>query len=438
MTMRMRPASALDRPWPILAVLFAVLGVAWYVLSRPDTHEVRVAFSAALNVPEGALVQAAGVAVGTATDIRYQDGQATMRLKLEDDVWPLPKGTTARIRLSSVSGNVNRRIELVLGARDAPALPEGAVIGTAEPKPVELDDVFNTLDPATRQDLQGALRNTADTLTGHARELGRGIRRLGDTVPEAGGLITDLEASERQLSSLVRNGDRVTRILAGKQERVGQTIDLAAATFATFGQNSREMQRTLDELPPALAQISGTTSRLAGSLGEVTGLVRDLAPGSRQLVPTARTLAPTLALLRPTARDASQLVANLTRNAPGIRRLLTRGTPFVKDLAPAVRQLAPIAGCLRPYAPEVAGTLSNWASWNAGYDANGNVARISPDVTGLGNFGDSPDVPATEWEKFGLRYGGLRPPGWIGGRPEYDDACGVGKHAVDPTNEIGD
>ena len=438
MTMTIRPASTLDRPWPIVALLVTVLGVAWYAGSRPETHEVRVAFSAALNVPEGALVQAAGVAVGTATDIRYEDGQATMRLELEDDVWPLPKGTTARIRLSSISGNVNRRIELVLGPREAPALPEGAVIGTAEPKPVELDDVFNTLDPATRDDLQGALRNTADTLTGHAQELNRGVRRLGDTVPEAGGLITDLEAGERQLSSLVRNGDRVTRILAGKEERIGQTIDLAAATFATFGQHSRDMQRTLDALPQALAQVSGTTSRLAGTLGEVTGLVRDLAPGARQLVPTARTLAPTLSLLRPTARDASQLVANLTGNAPRITRLLTRGTPFVKDAAPAVRQLVPIAGCLRPYAPELAGTLSNWASWNAGYDANGNVARIFADVTGLGNFGDSPDVAATEFEKFGLRYGGLRPPGWIAGQPQYDDVCGVGKRAVDPTNEIGD
>ena len=436
--MTVRPASALDRPWPILVVLIVVFGVAWYVLSRPQTHEVRVAFSAALNVPEGALVQAAGVAVGTATDIRYEDGQARMRLKLDDDVWPLPRGTTARIRLSSISGNVNRRIELVLGSRDAPGLPEGSVIGAAEPKPVELDDVFNTLDPATRKDLQGALHNTADALTGHAQELNRGIRRLGDTVPEAGGLITDLEASERQLSTLVRNGDRVTRILVGKGEQIGQTIDLAAATFATFGQHSRSMQRTLDELPPALAQISGTTSRLAGSLGEVTGLVRDLAPGARQLVPTARTLAPTLALLRPTARDASQLVANLTHNAPRITRLLTRGTPFVKDVAPAVRQLVPIAGCLRPYAPELAGTLSNWASWNAGYDANGNVARIFADVTGAGDFGDSPDIPASDFSKLGLRYGGLRPPGWIAGSPEYDDACGVGKRAVDPANEIGD
>lgn len=436
--MNSRVSSALDRPWPLVIGLLAVVAVAWYALSRPQTHELRVAFGAALNVPEGAQVQAAGVAVGHATDIRYQDGHAVMKLRINDKVWPLPRGTTAGIRVASVSGNVNRRIELILGPKGAPPLEDGAVIGAAESKPVELDEIFNTFDGSTRASLQQMLKNTGDSLSGHSGQLGRGVARLGQAVPAAGDLITDLEASQQSLTSLISAGDRVTGLLAGRRDTVGDVVDRAGATFQAFGENSRAMQATFTRLPPTLRQITSTTKDISGSLGHVTTLLRDLAPGARQLVPTARELEPTLALLRPTAQEASALASNLTTSAPAITGLLRRGTPFVRDVTPVVHGLVPIANCARAYTPEVAGTLSNWASWNAAYDAQGNVARIFGDVSGLGNFGDTPHVDPSDFAKLGLRYGGLRAPGAVGGQPTYMDECGVGKAESEPTSAWGD
>lgn len=433
-----RFSRILDRPWPVLLVLLALAAGGAYLQSRPSTHTVNVAFGAALNVPEGALVEAAGVTVGHATDIRYEDGQALMRLNLRDSVWPLPKGTTARIRLSSISGNVNRRIVLALGPRGADPVPDGGVIGAAESKPVELDEIFNTFDAPARTALRGALTNTAAAVGGHTRQLGDGIGALGTAVPQVGGLMSDLHATQRSLSSLIRHGDTVTRVLAGRRQQVGDTVDLASATFRTFASRTGKVRATLSALPPALTQVAATTRRLQPSLALLTGLMRDLAPGARQLAPTARVLNPTLTLLRGTALDGARLADTATTAAPDITRLLRRGQPFVKDLTPIVQHLTPIVACLRPYTPELAGTLSNWASWNANYDAKGNVAKIFPDTTGLGDFGDSPDVKATDFSKFGLTYAALRPPGWIANQPHYDDACGVGRAGVDPRTEWPD
>lgn len=436
--MSSRLSRTLDRPWPVLLVVLVLAAGGWYLSSRPTTHTVNVAFSAALNVPEGALVEAAGVTVGHATDIRYEDGQALMRLRLEDKVWPLPRGTTAKIRLASISGNVNRRIVLVLGPRGAQPVRDGGVIGAAESKPVELDEIFNTFDAGARQALRGALTNTAVAVGGHTRQLNAGVHALGAAVPQAGGLLTDLHATQRSLSSLVHHGDEVTRVLAAKQGQVGAVVDLAAATFQTFGARSAKVRATLDALPPALAQVSATTRRLQPSLVQLTGLVRDLAPGARQLAPTAEILRPTLSLLRSTAADGARLADDATVAAPRITRLLRRGQPFVKDLTPIVNQLTPIIACVRPYTPELAGTLSNWASWNANYDAKGNVAKIFADTTGLGDFGEAPDVKAVDFAKFGLNYAALRPHGWIAGKPQFDDACGVGRAGVDPRTEWPD
>jgi len=428
----------LDRPWPLIMAAAALVAAALYWSSRPDTHTVRVAFSAALNVTEGADVQSSGVRVGQAKNVRYEDGRAVMDLNLTDEVWPLPRGTTAKIRLSSISGNVNRRIELVLGPRGAPALREGSVIGAEEPKPVELDEILNTFDAPTRETLQKALANTAEAIGGHTKQLNDGVGELSNAVPAVGELMTDLHATDRYLSSLVRNGDRVTRLLATRRQRVGDIVELADTTFSTFAQHSRQMQRTLDETPPALRQVTATTRRLSGALVTLTALMHDLRPTARELVPTARVLAPTLALLRPTAREAADLVGNVTRSAPSITRFLERATPFTQDAASIVKELTPIVTCLRPYAPELAGTLTNWSSWTANYDANGNIGRIFPDVAGVGSLADSPDVKATDFDKFGMKYAALRAPGWIAGAPSYDDSCGVGKAGVDPSNEWPD
>jgi virulence factor Mce-like protein len=436
--MRASRAAILDRPWPVIGGVMALLAIAWYLTSRPQTHSVKVAFGEALNITDGALVQSAGITVGHAKDIHYEDGQAVMRLELEDEIWPLPKGTTAQIRLSSVSGNVNRRVALILGPRGAAPIPEGGVIGTAQSKPVELDEIFNTFDPGTRDTLRGSLTNLADGLGGHTAQLNAGIGKLAPTVEQVGGLMSDLNASQRQLSSLVRNGDKATGILAAKRQRVGDVVDLASATFQTFGERTGKVTQTLEALPGALAQIKSTTRRLRPSLVRLTDLMDDLAPGAAELTPTARILAPTLALLRPTAVDGSRLAANVTQAAPSITRLLMRGQPFVRDLTPIVDKLTPIVDCVRPYTPELAGTLSNWASWNANYDATGNIARIFVDAAGVGDLADSPEIPATAFKSLGMSYAALRPHGWIANQPQYDDKCGVGKAGVDPNNEWPD
>jgi phospholipid/cholesterol/gamma-HCH transport system substrate-binding protein len=281
------------------------------------------------------------------------------------------------------------------------------------------------------------LETTAAALGPRAPRLNDGVGRAGPALEQAAGLFADLNASGRQLEELVRSGDGVMRVVATRRQRVAALVEVAATTFDTLASRARRVQETIDAFPAALGQVEHTAARLQPTLTRVTALLRDLRPGAAELRPFAAVATPTLVHLRGTAADADRLAANATSAAPAITKLLARGTLLVRAATPVVEKTTPIAHCLTPYAPEIAGTLSNWASWNRSYDAQSHLGKIFVDASGS-SFFDNPDIKATQFKALGMGYAALRPPGWIGHKPRFMPECGVGKDAVDPANDWDD
>lgn len=425
-------------PWAMIALALAAAAAAMFALSRPADNRLKVELGEAVNVPGGALVQAAGVRVGEVHDIRVVDGRAVAELRIDDEVWPLPRGTRVKVTPASVAGNVNRRLELQIGPAGAEPLADGDVIGAVPDAPIEIDDVLQTFGPRTRKDLGGALRNVGDALEGRgARDLRDGLEPLAGTVENFGGLVGDLRAVEAQTSSLLRDGQAVTQVLADRREGVDQSVQLASATMRAFGERTASVQRTLQAVPPALKQVQSTAARLQPSLDDAGEVLATLGPGAAQLVPLARVATPTLSRLENVSKRASALARTAIPAAPEIRRMLAAGGPYLKEVASVIDQAGPIAHCLRPYAPELAGTLSNWADWNSAFDATSHVARITA-FAGAHSVFDFPPTPATEFKNFGIGYALLRPPGYVGGKPQFMPECGLTLDGLDPLNDWDD
>ena len=76
------------------------------------------------------------------------DNQAAIEITVEEPYAPLREGTTAVIRLTSLSGIANRYVALSPAPTRAKELAEGATLDTASTTTaVDLDQLFNTLDP---------------------------------------------------------------------------------------------------------------------------------------------------------------------------------------------------------------------------------------------------------------------------------------------------
>src|SRR3954447_4933255 len=141
-----------------VAVVVAVL-----VLAGGSKHEYTLVFQSAGQLVKDNDVQIGGRRLGRVADIKLDDQNlAEVRIQVDEPYAPLHAGTTATIRSGSLSGVANRYIALSPGPNSARKLDDGESLGLdTTTAPVDLDALFNTLDPKTRKDLQNVIRGSA-------------------------------------------------------------------------------------------------------------------------------------------------------------------------------------------------------------------------------------------------------------------------------------
>ncbi len=114
------------------------------------TYELRARMPNAANLVPGNEVRVGGVRVGVVSEVEAVRGPggravAEVKLKLEDDLDPLPIDSTFVVRPISALGL--KYVALTPG-RSGAGFAEGATvpIAQAQPTPVEIDEVFNMFD----------------------------------------------------------------------------------------------------------------------------------------------------------------------------------------------------------------------------------------------------------------------------------------------------
>lgn len=424
------------RPWPVLGCLGVLVFAAWAVNTRHQSHHVKLAFTSAVSIAPGLDVQANGVDVGKVDKVQLVDGQPIVTIGISDDrVWPLHAGTTAEIRYGTTIGNGTRRIDLVPGPSKGRELPEDGLISEkTTANPTEFDQMFNTLNENSRADLQGMSANLDTALSGKETAIGHDLEVAPPAIKALGGFVAGLADDTTALSNLVRSADRVTGTLAARQAKIRSLMTVASKTFATFSANTTGVRESIERFPAFLRQTRTTLRRLDPSVDKLDALMDDLAPGAGKLSTFAAVARPTLASLRKTLPDVVDVAKTARKAGPDITGVLADGVPFMKKLDPTLTSLTPIVGCLRPYAPELAGFLSNWASFTQAYDGTSHYARVRAVVSQTA-FNDNPLNSKQLVDLTGAIYAGLRPPGLNSGHPVFMPECGVGQDVLDPSKD---
>src|SRR3954451_1734073 len=164
----MGSVSVAGRVAAIGAVVAAIVIVAILLFAGGGSYSVTGYFQNAAQLVKGNQVEIGGSPVGSIDDIRItHHGPAAIRMSIDDDSKPLPEGTQAVIRQASQSGIANRYVELELppGRKDGKTprnIPDGGRIPiTKTTTTVDLDQLFNTLDPGTRSAVKAFFRNSA-------------------------------------------------------------------------------------------------------------------------------------------------------------------------------------------------------------------------------------------------------------------------------------
>jgi phospholipid/cholesterol/gamma-HCH transport system substrate-binding protein len=350
----------------------------------------------------GSEVRVRGQRIGQVHGVSFDDGP---RVKVQlPGGFDLYRDATARVRSRSLLGQ--KYVQIDPGTRAAGELA-GAVLGPDRTTTVvDIVDLVDTFDDATRRALHTALLETG---TGAA---GRGPD-LNDLIAASPDLLADLEltgrtltAEESRLVAFLATAERLSGRFNGREaelealiRQMGDTL-LAVATDGgrPLADTVQKLPSTLDALTPALSDLGSAAAALgpaveqlgptAAALGAVTpdfrAALRESVPVLGKVPPVSGLATPALSALTTTFDDARPL-------APALGRTF--------DAAAAQLEI------LAPYAPELDLLLDGLAAAFSEGNESGKWLRVASIFTAVNQAGNRNPYPAPgEAAKDAARY----------------------------------
>jgi phospholipid/cholesterol/gamma-HCH transport system substrate-binding protein len=133
-------------------LLFLWLSFGGTIPLSPQGYEFRVAFKDASQLADQADVRIAGVSVGKVISKSLEPGanRTIATIQMTNAFAPIHRDTRAILRTKTILGETY--VQLTPGSPKSPDLPDGGMLPQGQVQnAVQLDTIFNALDPQTRQ-----------------------------------------------------------------------------------------------------------------------------------------------------------------------------------------------------------------------------------------------------------------------------------------------
>jgi phospholipid/cholesterol/gamma-HCH transport system substrate-binding protein len=309
--------------------------VIYLLLFQPTGYTVTALFENASQLVPGNQVTVAGTPAGKVTDIGLaDDGQAEVELEVAEEYAPLPEGTHATIRSQSLSGIANRYVSLEMptpreGSPEPETISDGGVIEQSNTtSEVDLDQLFNTLDEDTVDDLKAVIKGFARAYDGVGPQANRGFRYLNPFLSTSRRVFGELNSDQRALESLIVDSASLTSALAERAPDLEQLIGNLNRMMGAIARRETSLSSAVGQLPDFMRQFNTTAVNLRAALDDVDPLVTESKPVAKKLQPFARKLRRFARDAVPTVRDLDGIV-----RAPGGANDLTELTELQVPLA---------------------------------------------------------------------------------------------------------
>jgi phospholipid/cholesterol/gamma-HCH transport system substrate-binding protein len=380
----------------VAVIAIVVAAVVVIVLSGGSGYRVRAIFLNASQIVSGDQVQVAGNPVGSVSGISLTpNGQAQLTLSITNSAYqPLREGTEATVRQTSLSGIANRYIDLRLAPGTAPPIPNDGVIATTNTTTaVDLDQLFNTLDPPTLKGLQDVIQGSASQYRARGRQAQAGWAYLNPAIASSSMLFAEIGRDTGSFTRLIVNSSRLFSTVAQRSTDLSALVQNLGATTQALAAQRTALGQSIQQLPGFMRLANTTFVNLRSALDILTPLVnvsKPVAPKLQQL----------LVQLEPLAQDAVPTVHELSNvvSRPGPNNDLTdltrQGVPLAAatvrpiqadgklrpgafpESTTALRDFTPELAIARPYAVDLTGWFEGF-SHPGTIDANGGSSRVA-------------------------------------------------------------
>jgi phospholipid/cholesterol/gamma-HCH transport system substrate-binding protein len=336
---------------------------SWVPIIGKDYFYVHARFTSAAGVlpGQGNAVTISGIKVGEVAGASVKDGQADLRLRMDEKYGHIRPDATLLLRPKTALKDMV--VELDPGtSAGGPELREDATLPVSSTQPdVNFDEILSGLDGDTRAALVALLSNAGVALGhGNGRQLASTLKRfepLSRHAAEASKLVAQRRV---KLRHLMGNLSKLSEELGARDQDLGQFVSSSAAVFRHFSAQNDKLGETLSLLPGALKSSDKALTKL-----DVLG--SSLKTGLRDLQPAAAALGPTLKRTRPFLKETAPVIEKSLR-------------PFAREAQPTAKKLVPAAKNLAEATPDL-DTLTKML--------NGLLDEMAHDPPGDGPHGQS-------------------------------------------------
>lgn len=326
---------------------------------KPEGYRFHVRFGEATQLAQQADVRISGVPVGKVVKLELGPGETTdATIQLDERYAPIPRDARAILRSKTLLGETY--VELTPGDAGGGTLPEGGILPGAQVRDtVELDEIFRSLDPLTRQSFQIWMQSLAEGIDGRGADLNNAFGNLAPFAEDTNDLLRILNEQESAVQLLVRNTGVVFDALSRRGDQLTNLIRNSNTVFGTVAARNTELQETFRAFPTFERESTLTLNRLDRFARKADPILTQLRPVARELSPTLQAAGRLAPSFRDFFVDLGPLITYAKPGLPAFRRVLADLRPALGQLDPFTRSLNPFLGFVADYLPELDGFVGN-------------------------------------------------------------------------------
>src|SRR5215210_148688 len=269
-------------------LLFLWLSFGGPIPLKPKGYRVQVGFPEATQLGLEADVRVAGVSVGKLRkkELDPKSNRTLVDLEIDRKFAPLRADTKAILRQKSLLGETY--VELTPGSSkktvsEGGRLPDGRVQST-----VELDEIFQALDPSTRAAFRNWQQDLAEGIKGRGQDFNDALGTLPGFAKDGADVLAVLDAQEGAVTRLVKNTGVTFGALTENEAQLRNLITSAGQVFDATASQQDNLAETIRIFPTFLDESKATLARLQRFSRNTDPLIQDLIPVARDLKPTLR------------------------------------------------------------------------------------------------------------------------------------------------------
>jgi phospholipid/cholesterol/gamma-HCH transport system substrate-binding protein len=361
-----------------LLILFLWVAFGGPVPLKAESYKIKAYFPEATQLAAESDVRIGGVSVGKVKEVKLAPIEARIEgydtteavLEIRPEFAPISDDAKAILRQKTLLGETYVELtagtepgssevvsmgEAAIGSSDAEAenvesIEEDGELKVAQTtNATQIDEIFNALDPETRQAFQQFQQSAAQAIDGRSLDLNDAFGNFGPTLVDGAAVLEILNAQKDSLRGLIRDTGTVFEAVSERDQVLAQAITGSEDTFGALADADEALAESFQILPTFQRETRATLTRLDEFQADTRPLVQ-------LLLPVADDISPTLDSIRRLSPDLERLFRNLGPlidaartgfpalerflGPQGLRPLLDALDPFLANLNPALRYLA--------------------------------------------------------------------------------------------------